>query len=374
MNCPYCQNKNTFTYFRANLPNIPGACPETTLSKVKIFLFEAKLCPHCLLGFNATKLENDELKLIYDNYVHISPMQGIGITKYYGMIRTLKKFYSKEEKILEIGCSEGYLLNELKKEGYKNLIGIEPSPLANQAKKLGLTIVRDYFDENIFRDKLFDGFYLMHVYEHLDNPFSILESMRNHLAPNGKITIEVPNFSGYQHQHLFFFNLPFLAKLCDEKDLKIIKKYTEKGSLRVVIAHKDNDKYKEIRFCLNPENIVNHAYKEYKTFTKKIIKLNQIIKNNQGTKIYWWGAGSASVVYFNQIDPSLREKSKIIIVDGDKNKWGCYISGIDFKVNPYKIIRNCSIDWLIIASSFHNEIQNTMRFNNISAKNIEIFD
>lgn len=374
MKCPYCKNNNTFTYYKAEMPNILSACPKSMLGRVKIFPFVVKLCPKCLLGFNSTKLDDDELKAIYDNYLYISPTSGIGHTKYKGMIETLKKHYSKTDKLVEIGCSEGYLLNRLKSEGYENLIGIEPGPRADQASELGLIIFKDYFNENIFNGRFVDGFYLMHVFEHFDNPFLILEIMGKQLSPYGKIIMEVPNFYGYHHQHLFFYNLPFLAKLCDEKGFKIIEKTIEMGALRVVIVHKDNDKYNKIEFFENPKEITAYARKLYNEFTKTVIWMNQILYKNIGKKVYWWGAGSSSVIYLNQIHPNIREKVEIVIVDGDKNKEGCYIPGVNLKVNSYEILKGVSIDFLIIASSLYNEIQTTMANNKISAKKIKVVE
>ncbi len=372
MNCLYCNNENTFIYYKAQMPNILSACPESMLGHIKIFPFEARLCKNCLLGFNATKLDDDELKVIYDNYLYISPMQGIGYTKYKGMIETLKKYYSPKDKLVEIGCSEGYLLSQLKNEGYTNLIGVEPGPQAEQAKQLGVTIIKDYFDENTFKGEIVNGFYSMHVFEHFTDPFTILESMKKQLSPFGKIIIEVPNFSGYYHHHLFFFNLTFLNRLCNEKGLKIIEKNVQMGALRVVVVHENNDKYNRIEFSESPNKIISNAIKQYTEFTKRIMRMNQILKDNLGKKVYWWGAGSASVIYLNQIEQSIRNRVEIIVVDGDKNKWEYYIPGVDLKVNSYEVLKNKSIDFLIIASSFYLEIQETMRDCKISTSIVEV--
>lgn len=372
MKCPYCKNEDTVTYYKADMPNILSACPESMLKKVKTFSFEAMLCRNCLLGFNATILPDNELKMIYDNYLYISPMRGIGHTKYEGMVNTLKKYYSKDDDLLEIGCSEGYLLNMLKMEGYLKLTGIEPGPQADQARELGLNVIKGYFGESTSSGKTIDGFFMMHVFEHFDNPFLILEAIKKQLAPRGKIIIEVPNFGGYNHQHLFFYSLPFMMRLCREKGLKIIECYNGADILRIIIVHKDNDQYNEILFSEKPGDFIGSAKKKYEYFTEVVSKLTRLFKNNINKAVYWWGAGSASVMFMNQIDGNALANSNLTVIDGDENKWGMYIPKVNVEVRPYTILENKSVDVLVIASQFHNEIMESLKKRNIHARHIEI--
>lgn len=343
------------------------------LGRVKVFPFEARLCRDCLLGFNASRLTGRELRFIYDNYLYISPMRGIGRSKYEGMLNTLKKYYGKKDSLVEVGCSEGYLLSLLKGEGYTNLTGIEPGPQAEQAREYGLNVIRGYFDENTFEGKSVDGFFLMHVFEHFDDPFSILEAMKKQLSRQGKIVIEVPDFGGYHHQHLFFYNLPFLKRLSWGKGLKIIEKETGQGALRVVMVHRENDGYKEIKSQGNSDGIIDLSKELYRDFKKTVRELNRFLKSKKGSKVYWWGAGSSSVSFLNQIHKDVYEEAGLSVVDGDKNKWGKYIPGLNIKVQPFKILSGKRLDTLIIASEFHREIMETCKANGILADNVRIF-
>jgi SAM-dependent methyltransferase len=369
MKCPYCGSESTKVYYRANMPLVLSACSEKMLDKSIRKVIEVSICESCLLGFNSCRLTQEELKEIYDNYLYISPMNGIGETKYISMINTLRKYFSKNDKILEIGCSEGYLLKKLRDFGYKNLSGVEPGPQADVAKKVGFNIIKEYFDEENIKEK-YDGFYLMHVFEHFPNPFVTLAAMKNLLNDNGKIIIEVPNFQGYHHQHLFFYNLYFMDKLCKDNELKIIEYSIEKDALRVVIVKKENIRFNEINYMFNKEGFIKSLDMYYQDFNNKVKKVNEIVKNNKD--IYWWGAGSSSVIYLNQIEKNLDYKSNIIVVDGDKNKEGLYIPGVNLKVNSFAILENKEISTLVVASSFYEEIKNTMKNFNINAKHIDI--
>lgn len=372
MKCPYCGSENTIKYYEAKMPNILSACPEHMLSRVDTFPFTAELCKDCLLGFNASRLDEEQLKLIYDNYIYISPLQGIGATKYEGMLETLKKYYSSEDRLVDIGCSEGYLLKKLKDAGYANLTGIEPGPQAEQARELGLNVIKAYFDGSTFESELFDGLFLMHVFEHLDRPFDMLEQMKKNLAPGGKIVIEVPYFGGYHHQHLFFYNHSFLHRLCLDKGLKIVEKIIALGAIRVVITHKDHPGYAEVENTESRDEMINHALSLYEGLKTRIEKMNALLRDCTGKKVYWWGAGSAAAIYINQLDRSTLDALDVTVVDSDKSKHGFYIAGHNLKVNPVEAIQGTEADLIIVASSFYNEIKARIEENGIRARNIEV--
>lgn len=372
MKCPYCGSDQIITYYEAKMPNILAACSKQTLKTVNVFSLKASLCKSCLLGFNSSKLNENELKQIYDNYIYISPLQGIGLSKYQGMLSTLKKYYNSGDKLVEIGCSEGYLLNQLQMAGYSHLLGIEPGPQAEQAIRLGLTVIKEYYNEDTFFDMDIDGFYLMHVFEHFSDPFSILDAMIKHLTSTGKIIIEVPDFGGYHHQHLFFYNLPFLNRLCKDKGLTIIETTNAMNALRIVAIHEDESKSAAIPENENQFNILKRAKQIQMSFFNQSNRLNNLFEKNKGRTIYWWGAGSLSVIFLNQVSHELIKQVNLVLVDGDQNKWGNFIPGVGIEVQSYHAIKNNRVDVMVIASSFYNEIKTKMDYLGIKAEHIEV--
>ncbi len=372
MKCPYCQSENTNKFFEGSMPNILSACGEETLKNVRILPIEVKLCRDCMLGFNSSRLDDDQLKTIYDDYLYLSPIHGIGATDFEGMIKTLEEYFAHEDEAVEIGCSDGYLLKELKNRGYKNLMGIEPGPQADEAKALGLNVMKAYFDENTFQEKKVDGIFLSHVFEHFGDPFGILKSMKKSLNANGKIVIEVPYFTGFHHQHLFFYNYSFFKRICDDTGLKIVKVELEKGAIRVVFVHGENLKYKEVIFSETKQDVINKAATIYSDFEGNVKRISRLLSDYAGKSVCWWGAGSTSVIYLNQLEKGLVEEAGMALVDGDDGKHGKFIPGLNLKVESYKTMRNKEIDLLIIASTFFNEIKVTMDKEGIVARQIEI--
>lgn len=101
----------------------------------------------------------------------------------------LKKYLKKNSSILEIGCSSGFMLDELNTL-QRTCYGIEPSKLFRKIlKKKGYKI----FDSINQIEKInIDIIIHFFVFEHIVNPFKFLEEQLNLLNKNGKIIFEIP--------------------------------------------------------------------------------------------------------------------------------------------------------------------------------------
>ncbi len=102
---------------------------------------------------------------------------------------------SLESRILEIGCGEGILLNELKKKGY-NVTGIEPSvTAAKRGITKGLEIHCTYFEENTLSTK-YDLIILSHVFEHIKGIGHFSNLLKQQLAKSGVLMLTQTNYKG----------------------------------------------------------------------------------------------------------------------------------------------------------------------------------
>ena len=99
-------------------------------------------------------------------------------------------------------------------------------------------------------------------------------------------------------------------------------------------------------------------------------KLRDLFKTHKS--IHWWGAGSASVMWLNQIGAGILKRTELTVVDGDSAKWGMFIPGVNIEVLPYSGLAGDTVDLMVIASEFSEEIKATMRANGIQATKIEV--
>jgi len=107
------------------------------------------------------------------------------------------KFLEGAKKILEIGCSTGFLSKHLIARG-SQVVGVENNPesAALAAQVCERVIVGDIEDEAIQVQitEQFDGILLGDVLEHLLSPENLLEKIREKwLAPGGRVVISIPN-------------------------------------------------------------------------------------------------------------------------------------------------------------------------------------
>lgn len=370
MNCPICHSARTTSYYRADMPQILSACPAKTAKKAKVLAFEARLCLDCSLGFNASRLSTKELKSIYDDYLYISPRRGIGASKFEGMLATIKRHLSPADEILDIGCSEGYLLERLREAGYKHVTGIEPGPQAEEAKKIGLDVRRGYFHARSFPGRRFDGIILMHVFEHFAESVATLKALVGKLTKSGKLIIEVPDFGGYHHQHLFFYTYEALRKLMSGAGLNIIEGQRSGDMIRMVAILGATTSIAPETQEVNRMTTRNRAAFLMGDLCRTTSRLRELFRMHK--KVHWWGAGSASVMWLNQVGAGLLKRTKLTVVDGDSAKWGMFIPGVNIEVQPYTVLSGTTVDLMIIASEFSDEIKATMKANRIEAGKVEV--
>jgi hypothetical protein len=142
--------------------------------------------------------------------------------------------------------------------------------------------------------------------------------------------------------------------------------------LEVVIIHGANSGHEEKILDLEtPEDILGLSSKQSIDFKNKVARINGLLRDKK--MVFWWGAGSSSVIYLSQVEKEIFKKAGLSVIDGDKNKWGLYLPVANLKVTPFTVLKGKKIDYLIIASSFFNEIRKTLRINDILAETIEVF-
>ena len=99
-------------------------------------------------------------------------------------------------KILDIGCSFGWFLDEARQRGW-DTFGIEPSDIAvRQAIESGHDVLHGSFPAQLHAGQTFDAVVMMDVLEHLPDAPQILAAIRCILRPGGVLVLKVPNRRG----------------------------------------------------------------------------------------------------------------------------------------------------------------------------------
>ncbi|MFA6980572.1 MAG: class I SAM-dependent methyltransferase [Ignavibacteriaceae bacterium] len=118
----------------------------------------------------------------------IKPLKAYNLT----WIKQLN-FASYQEKILDVGCGNGQLLNFLSSVGFVNLSGIDPF----LEEEISTTLYKIEKKELLGITETFDVIMFHHVLEHIDNPIETLLKAKELLNADGRILIRIPFKDSY---------------------------------------------------------------------------------------------------------------------------------------------------------------------------------
>lgn len=274
---------------------------------------------------------------------------------------------TKTSKIIEIGSNDGSFLNELKKLGYENLLGIEPSMDGYQsATKNGIKTIHDYFSENIART-IFkhqgkcDLIICRHVLEHIQDIDMFSAGLSKLLRPSGHILIEVPDadfilnemdYSQIWEEHTNYFTLKTLSYFFSQ--IEIQQTYSGSAQFSGQSLIFTGKKGKSSRVA-KPE--LTGQYKEilaFKTFWPHfkiaIHKYLQGFKKKE-KKIALYGAGCRACSLLNFTDIS---KYLDFVVDDQLEKLNLFLPGSKLPVFSSKKLLSDSIDICFLAVNSEN--------------------
>jgi SAM-dependent methyltransferase len=227
--CPICQNVeydisyNGYDYFN---------------EKNEIKNFKIIKCINCGLARNyPLPYIDDVFADVYQDFSYIDPYENPKLwnTFFMPIIKKMKK-YKKNGKILDIGCSSGYLL-KLAKDSQFETFGVELNPNAVKYgnENYGLNILNKDLESANFDSSSFDIIVCSQLMEHIVNPENLLNEINRVLKKDGILIIDSPNYAGlmvkffgkkwggYQPQwHVWQFTPKSISELLSINNFKVI--------------------------------------------------------------------------------------------------------------------------------------------------------
>jgi SAM-dependent methyltransferase len=93
------------------------------------------------------------------------------------------------ETLLEIGCGNGFFLQQALRQGWREARGVEPSAdaVAKAPPELDGAIVQDMMRSGLFAPESFDAVCLFQVLDHISDPLELLNECAAVLRPGGHI-------------------------------------------------------------------------------------------------------------------------------------------------------------------------------------------
>ena len=377
--CPVCYSQKYSTVF--SVETFPYfTTPVKKQDKVKILqkyrpqelsgLLQPVVCGECLHIYLRQCAPVKVISDLYRNYYsYPSAMEGsFSPARDEAFLKIFKHkvwgtLTSKQNRVLEIGCYDGYVLYHLKKMGF-SVTGCDPSEGASIGKKFGLDIKKRFFKVDDFAKEglLYDVIIFRHFLEHLPKPVNFLKTVEKVLMPQGLFVFEVPNVEFYlkngntgifSFQHLQYFSKASIYRLIKNSGLQLMSCIETAENLIVVAA----------RGCLE-KNItktkIPSLCRSFKSnFEMKRSRLSKMVRKMKGQGIILWGAGgfSANVMELYEV-PINRIR---YIVDSDKKKWGMEYLKHRIQITSPDRLKENDHGCLMVCSMYAKEIINRLK-------------
>lgn len=223
--CPVCQG-NRFELYRQVFENPVIECEYFRGLKLNFAIMSNYLsCQDCRLIFQSPRFSDSELNKFYSEGYYRAmvdmtkeEMDRDEETRAKLDAQIIKKNIGEIKTHLDIGCSRGFLLDEI---GADIKVGVEENISYVKAKD-----VKVYPDIDKVTQKSFDLVTVIHVLEHVPYPLIFLETIIKFVSKDGYLVIEVPTLQSpggpLRLAHLCYFETDVLKLLCKRVGLEII--------------------------------------------------------------------------------------------------------------------------------------------------------
>lgn len=381
--CRICGNKQLIKYLDLGLMPLSNNLEFTAqrAKETELFPLQVLFCKEC--GLSQLSVVIDPIKM-FSYYTYRSSIND-GYRKHcYEMAVQLKdKFNLNENSFhIDIAGNDGTLLKQFKDVIGLKVLNIDPATnLVAIAESIGIESIADFFCYDIVKNIMnkynqADIITATNVFAHVDNVREFISCAKILLKPNGVLILEFPylidfiegfEFDTIYFEHLSYFSILPLMKLCSTTEMKIVnieKQNIHGGTVRVTIAHQNSDIpiEKNVDVFMNNEiklgynkiekyNIWEKSIKNIKEeFSLKILELKR-----QGYKIAAFAASAKGNTLLNST--SMNTDIINYIADETPEKIGKFspLTGIPI-VNKQMLIKEPP-DYLIILSwNFKEEI------------------
>jgi len=147
-------------------------------------------CNVCGLVRSDPVADTNIIKALYQQSSFTYSQDTPNLTKTYGhYLRKTEKYQISKQHLLEIGCGNGFFLEEAISQGFKEVTGIEPSKeaIGKADPAIQPKIVCDILRPGLLPSNTFNVICMFQTFDHISEPNMLLEECVKLLQPGGII-------------------------------------------------------------------------------------------------------------------------------------------------------------------------------------------
>jgi uncharacterized membrane protein (Fun14 family) len=296
----------------------------------------------------------------------------------------------KEDLVIEVASNDGYLLQYFVKDGYRNVLGIEPAEsVAYVAREKGVNTMNRFFGRELAEELLQQGkarlIVANNVIAHVPDLQGFIAGFDILLADDGLASIEFQHlqslienshFDLIYHEHYSYFSLHAIKDAVERHDLQILDAEpvdAQGGSLRILVSKKNAKKGLGVRNEVRVQEILA-AEKEaglldpytFKSFAERTEALKERSRKRlrgyreAGEKVACYGAAAKGSSFLNYID--IEQDWIEYVVDKNPHKQGRFMAGTNLPVfAPERLLTDKPDVLIILPWNLRREIEKDVR-------------
>ena len=195
-------------------------------------------CLKCGLIFSSPIFNEKEIKTLYTGSTFDYGQESEYLKKTYGKyLQDTIKDVDGKQKLLDIGCGNGFFLEEALERGIADVWGIEPGKKSIKSARNDLKrrIINSLYKSTLFSPQTFSIITCFHTLDHIPDPNVFVKAVYNHLRKGGRALFIVHNTSGlsvkifgesspiFDIEHIYLFNKKTLQKLFEKHKFRSIQ-------------------------------------------------------------------------------------------------------------------------------------------------------
>ena len=289
MQCYICSSNNLINFL--NLGNHPPplnfVTKERLLDSNETFPLQVYFCNSCGLVQLGDAVDP---KIMFKQYLYTSGISTAFRDHLESFTEKLVDRFSpnKDDLVIDIASNDGTLLQFFKNSGLR-VLGIEPSNIADIAKKNGIHTVNDFFNETIAKQILDENgqakiITITNAFAHIKDLDSLMNGVKILLKDDGVFVsesqylvdiIEKLEYDTIYHEHLRYYCLKPLIQLFENYNMEVFdceRISSHGGSIRVYASLKGKfTKSDNVKNIIDYEDRLKLSEIEtYQEFAKKI--------------------------------------------------------------------------------------------------------